>query len=118
MKGRLRQHGLAGDQLFGDLPGEIDCPGVVLVVAISECHKKTGVGDALHGFENPLRVERSGGPDTAPASRRNGCFWVRRALSNWSRTMPLRGTPAFLAAWSSHSARSSGNRTVIVLSSA
>jgi hypothetical protein len=59
---------------------------VVAVAAIGERHQQTGIGDAFHDVENPLRDDKSLGPRTVPASRMNG-FADRPALafSSWSR---------------------------------
>src|SRR5688572_12091122 len=83
---RLREHRFTGEKRFGNLYGEFDGPGVMLIVAVGKCDEESGIGDSLHGREKPLRAERSLGPRTAPARRRNvlgdPCFI---AFSSWSR---------------------------------
>ena len=115
VKRSLSQHGFTGQQRLGYPFGNPDCPVVVIIVAIREHDEKTCVGDGLHLRENPLRLERSVGPATAPAKRRNGRPVESLAFSSWSRMMRPLGNPVSRAAWSSHSASSSGNRTVIGL---
>jgi len=88
---------------------------MIEVPTVLERHPKTGVGDCIHLREKPLRIERSLGPAMAPAWRRNGRPAAFRAFSSSSRTMRPFGKPASRAVWSSHFARSSGSRTVIVL---
>ncbi len=51
--------------------GDADGPLVVPVVAIGKRHEESGIGDALHVREKPLRVDRSLCPLTVPASRMN-----------------------------------------------
>src|ERR1035437_6430431 len=88
---------------------------MVAIFPVSERDKKTSVRDRLHLREKPLRIERSLGPAIAPAQRRNGRLAEFRAFSSSSRTMRPLGTPVLRAASSSHSARSSGSRTLIAL---
>ncbi len=38
----------------------------------SERHEKTRIRDGLHFRENPLRLDRSAGPEAVPARRING----------------------------------------------
>src|SRR5690242_9784097 len=87
----------------------------MIITPVSECNQETSVDDGLHFFEKPFRVDRLGGPEILPASRRNGRSSTARAFSNWSRMILPCDTPAFAAVSFSHSARSSGRRTVIVL---
>src|SRR5436309_311111 len=82
---------------------------------VPERHQEARVRDGLHFLEKPLRVERSAGPSMAPARCRNGFLDDFRALASSILTMWLRDTPADRAVRSSHSARSSGSRTVSVL---
>ena len=85
------------------------------IFPVPERDKKTSVRDRPHLREKPLRIERSHGPAIAPAKWRNGRLPEFRAFSSASRiTRPL-GRPVLRAASSSHLARSSGSRTVIVL---
>ena len=76
---------------------------------------KSRVGNSSHLLANPLREDKSRGPSTEPARCRNGCSSLRRASSSCSRMIRPRGTPALREAASSHPAKSSGRRTVIVL---
>ena len=63
------------------------CPVVMGVAAVGKRDQETCIGDPLHFFEKPFRVERSLGPRTAPANRINDCEEPEAlALSNWSRT--------------------------------
>ncbi|HTT84508.1 MAG TPA: hypothetical protein VMF67_13590 [Rhizomicrobium sp.] len=39
------------------------------VIAVDEGDEQAGIGDTLHPFEKPLRLERSLGPSMLPASR-------------------------------------------------
>ena len=45
---------------------------MVEIVTIAERNQETGVGDGIHFFEKPLRVDRLALPDTFPAKRKNG----------------------------------------------
>src|ERR1017187_9808657 len=74
LKGAFRQHGVARNQGFSDLLRDFNRPVVMVVVAVAEANQETGIGYCLHGREKPLRLERSLGPSTAPARRRNGRF--------------------------------------------
>jgi hypothetical protein len=85
------------------------------IIPVGKSDQKAGVGNSSHLLANPLRLEKSRGPSTDPARCRNGCSALRRASSSCSRMIRPRGTPAFLEAASSHPAKSSGSRTVIVL---
>ena len=69
VKSGLRQNGFAGQQRFGDPTGDAHSPVVVSVVSIGKGDEETGIRNALHGRENPLRLERSFGPRTVPAKR-------------------------------------------------
>ncbi len=115
VKRSLRQHRIACQQWFRNPRGDFERPRMMLIVAVPEGYEKAGVRDSLHRLANPFRVERFDGPETVPANCMNGRFRVRRALSNSSRTILPRGTPDVSAAARSHSASSSGSRTVIVL---
>jgi hypothetical protein len=68
------------------------------VSSIPKRHQKAGVRDGLHFREKPLRIERSSGPSTAPAKRKNGRLGDFRARSSSIRTMPPRDNPDFRAA--------------------
>jgi len=74
VEGGFRQHGFARKQGFGDLLRDSQRPKVMVVVAVAEANQETRIGYGLHGREKPLRRERSLGPSTAPAKRRNGRF--------------------------------------------
>src|SRR5260370_23757634 len=115
MKRGFGQNCFAGQQRFGDSLGDLQGPSVMDISPVPECYQEASVRNGLHFREKPLRVERSAGPFTAPARRKNGFLDDFRALSSSILTMRLRGTPALRAAWSSHSASSSGSRTVSVL---
>lgn len=83
---RFGQHGLAGEEGFGDTAGHADSPVVVPVVAIGKRHEKAGIGDAFHVREKPFRADRPRSPRTVPARRIND--WDAapfRALTSWSR---------------------------------
>src|ERR1700680_775769 len=97
MKRGLRQNRFAGQQWFADPMCKLQSPSVMVVSSISECYQEAGIRDGLHFREKPLRVERSGGPSTAPAKRRNACLDVFLALSSSIRTMRPRGTHALWA---------------------
>jgi hypothetical protein len=88
---------------------------MVLIATIRERHKEARVGDRFHFLENPFRDERPGAPDRTPARRMKGWSLEAFAFSNCSRTILPLGTPVVRAVVSSHSARSAGNRTVIVV---
>jgi hypothetical protein len=98
VKRSLREDRFAGQQWFGDPLRDLQGPNVVEVSSIPECYQKASVRDGLHFREKPLRVERSAGPSTAPARRKNGRLDGFRARSSSIRTMPLRDTPDFRAA--------------------
>ena len=115
MERRLGQHGLAGQQRLVDVPGDSDRPLVMEVAAVREGHKETGVGNALHPREKPLRADRSRAPRTLPARRMNDRAGPSDlARSSWSRMIFPCETPVFLDFSSSHPARSLSRRTVIV----
>ena len=69
MKGGLRQNRFASQQRFGDPSGDTHSPFVVSIVPISKGDEEPGIRNALHERENPLRLESSFGPRTAPAKR-------------------------------------------------
>lgn len=69
MKRRLGQNGLAGQQRLGHPLCQRHRPVMVDIIAVGKCNEKTGVSDALHFFEKPLRVDSSRGPRTDPAKR-------------------------------------------------
>jgi hypothetical protein len=98
VKRSFRKDRFAGQQRFGDALRDLQGPIMMDVSSVPECHQKAGVRDGLHFREKPLRVERPGGPSTAPAKRRNGRLDDFRALSSSIRTMPPRDTPEFRAA--------------------
>jgi hypothetical protein len=86
------------------------------IAAIQKCHHKTGVRNASHFLENPLREERSGGPSIDPEKRMKDLVpFSRFARSNSSRTNRPTGTPVLRAVFLSQTASSSGRRIVIVL---
>jgi hypothetical protein len=86
MEGRFRQHRLARQEGVGHALSDGDGPIVMSVIAVGEGHEKARVGDPLHEREKPFRLERSFGPRTLPASRRNPCVPAPAlAFSNWSR---------------------------------
>jgi hypothetical protein len=115
VEGGFGEHRVTSQQRLGHSVGNFEGPSVMLIVSITKGHQKTGVGDCIHFLEKPLRLERSLGPATAPASRRNERVSERLALSSSSRMMRPRGKPVLRAVCSNHSARSPGSRTVIVL---
>ena len=83
MMGRFRQNGFASQQRFGNSPGNFQSPSVMLIRAIRESNDETGVGDAIHPLEKPLREERFLGPLITPAQRMNGLsFLASLAFSN------------------------------------
>jgi len=49
--------------------GDTHGPVVVAVVSIDKGNAESGMHNALHERENPLRLERSFGPRTVPAKR-------------------------------------------------
>src|SRR5262245_38226698 len=115
MKRCLRQNGLTGKQRLANPAGNVQSPVVVPVVPIGKTDEKTGIRNALHGRENPLRVERSLGPRTVPARRMKA--WaplLALAFSNWSRTTLPCDTPLLAAVVSSQAASSLLSRMVIV----
>jgi len=63
----LRQDGFTGEERFRHFLGKIDSPPVMAIRTIPKCHDKTGIGDALHRREYPLREDRSAGPEIVPA---------------------------------------------------
>ena len=69
MKGGLRQNRFASQQRFGDPGGDTHSPFVVSIIPIGKGDEEPSIRDALHERENPLRLERSLGPRTAPAKR-------------------------------------------------
>ena len=71
MKCAFGKDSITSQKRLRDLIREPNRPVVILVVTIRECHKKSGIGDAFHDREKPLRDERSRGPDTLPAQRMN-----------------------------------------------
>src|SRR5664280_2385349 len=98
VKRSLRKDRFAGQQWFGDALRDLQGPPVMEVSSVAECYQKASVRDGLHFLEKPLRVERSGGPSTAPARRKNGRLGDFRALSSSIRTMPPRDSPDVRAA--------------------
>ena len=115
MESRLGQHSVTRQQRFSNTVGEFSGPRVVLILPITEGHEEARIGNRFHLREKPFRVDRFAGPATAPASRRNGFFSDVRAFASSSRMMRPLGTPVLRDVSSSHCARSSGRRTVIVL---
>jgi hypothetical protein len=112
----LSENSLASQKRFGDSNRNLSRPLVVFIVGVRKCHQESGVSDTLHEREKPLRAERSLAPCTVPASLINeGAFPPFRALSSCSRTMRPLGIPDCFDAWSSHDAKSSVSRIVIVL---
>src|SRR5580700_785962 len=87
----------------------------MLIPSVPESHEEAGIGDGFHLREKPFLVERLDGPSTTPASRMNGLLSDFLAFSSSSRTIRPLGRPVLRAVLSSHCARSSGIRTVIVL---
>lgn len=98
VKRSLRKDRFAGQQWFGDALRDLQGPTVMEVSSIAECYQEASVRDGLHFREKPLRVERSAGPSTAPARRKNGRLGDFRALSSSIRTMPPRDSPDLRAA--------------------
>ena len=82
MKSRFGQHGFACQQWLSYLFSDVNGPFMMMVVSVSECNQKAGVGYTVHFLEKPFRAERSGGPEILPAKRRNGGCWVVRAFSS------------------------------------
>ena len=115
MKCGLGQNRFTRQEWIVNLVCESDGPVVVLISPVSESDKEAGIGDTLHLLEKPFRDERSAGPDTFPARRRNGRVSTCRAFSSCSRMIFPWDTPVLAAVASSHSARSSGRRMVSVL---
>jgi len=112
----LGENSLASQKWLGDSNCNLSCPFVVFIIGVSKCYQESGVSDAIHEREKPLRAERSRAPCTVPASLTNeGAFPPLRALSSCSRTMRPFGIPDCFDAWSSHDAKSSVSRIVIVL---
>lgn len=115
MKCRLRQHWFAGQQRFSHKFRHCERPIVIGVGSVGESDEKAGVRNAPHDFENPLRLDKSFGPRTEPASRINARF-ASAALAfsicsriSWPWDMPVRAVVS-----SSHFARSLVRRMVIV----
>jgi hypothetical protein len=72
--------------LVCNLLGDADRPITVFVEVIRERYQETGIGDPLHGLENPLQWKRFLGPRTNPANRINERFAVAAlAFSSCSR---------------------------------
>jgi len=117
VEGGFREHRLTGHQRCLQTGQQFDGPIVMVVPAVCQRHKKSGVCDRLHPRLYPLRSERFLGPSMHPTSRANaGDFWVfSRAASNCSRTIWPLGEPEILEASSSQPAKSGCSRTVIVL---
>ena len=69
MKGGLRQNRFASQQRLGDPSGDTHSPVVVSIIPVSKGDEESGIRNALHERENPLRLERSFGPRTVPARR-------------------------------------------------
>jgi len=112
---RSPPYGFARQQCAVDAGGNLHSPAVILVLPVCERDEKTRYRRCPYLFEKLLRVERSRGPSIDPARRRNDCFSRRRASSRLSRMIRPRGTPDSRETSSSHPARSSGSRMVIVL---
>jgi hypothetical protein len=111
----LRQDGFTGKQRLGNSTGNVHGPVVVPVVPIGKADEETGVRNALHERENPLRVERSFEPRTVPARRMKACApLLALAFSNWSRTSLPCETPLLAAVVSSQAASSLLSRMVSV----
>src|SRR5579859_3765632 len=115
MKGRFRQDSLASQQRLSNSLGNLERPSVIMVSSIAESHEETGVGNSPHVKEKPFRFDSPEVPSTAPARRMKERLLELLAFSSSSRTMRPCGTPVFRAVARSHSARSSGRRTEIVL---
>ena len=62
--------------------GKANRPLVMEIVPISKRNQKARIGNAIHYFEKPLRMERVAPADTLPAKRRNGRSSSFRAFSN------------------------------------
>lgn len=107
VKRSLRKDRLAGQEGLGDPLRDANRPFVVTIVTIRECDEESGVGNARHEREKPLRAERSRGPRTAPAKRMNDCWpLLTLAFSSWSRMIFPWGTPVLAATCSSQTASS------------
>lgn len=115
MESRFGQHRLASKQRFRHLARKLNGPSVVSIGCIAERDQKPCIGNGFHVLEKPLRIERSGAFETWPASRIKGRSPAVRSFSNKSRMILPCDTPISLAVVSSHRARSSDKRTVIVL---
>jgi hypothetical protein len=89
-------------------------PVMVAVPPIRKCDKKARIGNSLQERENPFREDRSGSPDTVPASRMNARFCDFLALS--SSVLMIFPFLIFVLrdVSSSHSSISSVRRIVIV----
>ena len=67
----FRENRFARQQRAGDLLREAHGLVVVAIAAIAKRDEEARISDSLHFFEKPFRVERSRGPDNAPARRMN-----------------------------------------------
>lgn len=116
VKCRLCDYRFASQQWFRHCGRKLRRPLVVLVIGIRKRHEEARVSDTLQDRENPLRIERSRTPQTAPASLMNeGALPPSRAFSSCSRTMRPFGTPDCFEACSSQIASSLVRRIVTVL---
>jgi hypothetical protein len=71
----VRQNGVARDQGFNDALRDLECPPVMSVPSIAKCDQQPGVGNRVHFKEKPFLLDKSRGPEMAPARRMNG-FWT------------------------------------------
>src|SRR5256885_11627199 len=85
MKGGLGQNRFASQKRFSDLVRYAQSPVVMEISSISKGDQKARICNSLHPREKPLRLERSLGPRTAPASRIKERREPPRAFSKWSR---------------------------------
>jgi hypothetical protein len=116
VKSRLGKNGFARQQWCLDVIRNSDRPIVILVSFGRESDEESGIRNAVHDLEKPLRFERSRDPLMIPASFINGFDEdeLAFAFSSCSRISRPCDTPVVSAVCSSHSARSFVSRTVIV----
>ncbi len=67
VKSGLGQDGFTGEKRFRHFLGNIDGPPVMAIRTITKRDDKTGIGNALHRPEYPVREDRSAGPAIVPA---------------------------------------------------
>jgi len=115
MKGRLSQHGLAGDERFIDFRGNLYGPTMMDVTSVEKRHDESRVSNACHDFENPFLVDRSAGPLTLPAKYIKGFSSLMRMISSASLTKLPFDLPETSALCSTHRANSSGRRMLSVV---